>query len=98
MTSPVTATARSRRVCGNAGAPPRHYTSVVVFAFENRSWSSVGVGFGAGMPYLHNLARQCAFFTDWSETDTRQSSLTQYVGQLTGAPQPSTVDDCLPSA
>jgi len=70
---------------------------VVVFAFENRTWNDVGgVGFGA-MPYLHRLAQQCAYFSDWSETDTNQDSLTQYVGQLTGAFQSGTVNDCAPS-
>jgi hypothetical protein len=69
----------------------------VVFAFENRTWDEVGLGFGASMPYLHRLGKQCAFFRDWRETDPGQSSLSQYVGQITGAPQPGTVDDCEPS-
>ncbi|MDQ1466092.1 MAG: phosphatidylinositol-3-phosphatase [Actinomycetota bacterium] len=74
------------------------YTSVVVFAFENRTWAGVGgVGFGS-MPFLHARARQCAYFADWTETDTVQNSLTQYVGQVTGARQAGTVFDCLPSA
>lgn len=50
------------------------------------------------MPYLHALGRQCAYFSDWSETDPDQSSLTQYVGQMTGARERGTVDDCDPSA
>src|SRR5262249_40864560 len=33
----------------------------------------------------------------WTETDTHQNSLTQYVGQVTGARQPGTVNDCSPS-
>jgi hypothetical protein len=49
------------------------------------------------MPYLHNLAQRCSYFTDWTEANTDQNSLTQYVGQVTGASQPGTVDDCSPS-
>jgi hypothetical protein len=70
---------------------------VVVFAFENRTWARLGLGFGPEMPYLRGLARQCAFFTQWTEADPSQSSLTQYVGQMTGARQPGTVHDCKPS-
>jgi len=69
-----------------------------VFAFENRRWADVGgPGFGS-MPFLHALASECAYFTDWTETDTTQNSLTQYVGQVTGARQTGTVNDCAPSA
>jgi hypothetical protein len=69
-----------------------------VFAFENRTWSDVGMGFGPEMPYLHMLGRECSYFPDWTETDTGQNSLTQYVGQVTGAPQSGTVNDCSPSS
>jgi hypothetical protein len=69
----------------------------VVFAFENRTWSSVGFGFGSDMPYLHRLGQGCSYFADWTETDTAQNSLTQYVGQVTGGFQPGTVNDCSPS-
>ncbi len=88
----------SSTTCGNSGEPPEQYSSVVVFSFENRDWSQVGLGFGPGMPYLHGLGQQCAYFTDWSETDARQNSLTQYIGQVTGAVQSGTVNDCSPSA
>jgi hypothetical protein len=85
-------------VCGTAEPHQERYESVVVFSFENRTWESVGgAGFGS-MPYLRALARQCAYFADWTETDTTQNSLTQYVGQVTGARQPGTIDDCRPSA
>ncbi len=85
--------------CGGSGTPPTQYDSIVVFSFENRTWSSVGgVGFGTAMPYLHSLGRQSAFFSDWTETDTAQNSLTQYTGQVTGARQSGTVNDCTPSA
>jgi len=85
--------------CGISAPHPAAYTSVVVFAFENRTWSDVGgLGFGTGMPYLHALGQKCSYFTNWNETDTTQHSLTQYVGQVTGAPQAGTVDDCDPSA
>lgn len=91
-------TAVTGRACGNPGRVPQRYRSVVVFAFENRTWNDLGgVGFGA-MPYLHRLAQQCASFSDWNETDPNQDSLTQYVGQLTGAFQSGTVNDCAPSA
>ena len=84
--------------CGIPAPHPSRYRSVVVFAFENRTWSTVGgVGFGTGMPYLHGLAQRCASFSDWTETDTTQSSLTQYVGQVTGARRAGTVNDCQPS-
>jgi hypothetical protein len=68
-----------------------------VFSFENRTWNDVGLGFGPQMPYLHQLGQQCAFFRTWTETDRQQNSLTQYVGQITGARQPGTVNDCSPS-
>jgi hypothetical protein len=88
----------SRSVCDNPGRPPARYRSIVVFSFENRTWSSVGgQGFGADMPYLAALGSQCAWFADWTETNTGQNSLTQYVGQVTGANQPGTVNDCPPS-
>jgi hypothetical protein len=95
--APTTNAAAVPGICGNAGDPPGHYSSVVVFSFENRTWNEVGLGFGPAMPYLHELGQQCSYFTDWTETDTAQNSLTQYVGQVTGAMQPGTVDDCSPS-
>jgi hypothetical protein len=101
--APTTSTTSAARtadapVCGNAGSAPQHYRSVVVFSFENRTWNDVGLGFGPDMPYLHRLGGQCAFFRDWTETDTGQDSLTQYTGQVTGARQSGTVNDCSPSA
>lgn len=87
----------SSGVCGNGGAAPGRYQSVVVFAFENRTWSRVGLGFGPAMPYLHRLGQECSYFTNWTEADTRQNSETQYVGQMTGARQPRTLRDCQPS-
>jgi hypothetical protein len=96
---PPVSQAATRAVCGSAGNGPRRYRSVVVFSFENRTWSGVGgPGFGSDMTYLHSLGSQCAWFPDWTETDTGQNSLTQYVGQVTGANQPGTVNDCAPSA
>jgi phosphatidylinositol-3-phosphatase len=96
-TTSTTSPGTSGRACGNPGTPPARYSSVVVFSFENRTWDDVGLGFGPGMPYLHQLGLQCSYFRTWTETDTEQSSLTQYVGQITGARQPGTVDDCSPS-
>jgi hypothetical protein len=98
-TTGATATsAAARAVCGNSGRAPRRYESIVVFSFENRTWARVGLGFGPSMPYLHSLGQQCAYFTHWAETDPKQNSLTQYVGQVTGARQPGTQFDCSPSA
>ena len=84
--------------CGRAAAPPTTYRSVVVFSFENRSWDEVGEGFGDAMPYLHALGTQCSWFPQWTEIDTHQKSLSQYIGQVTGTREPATVDDCEPSA
>jgi phosphatidylinositol-3-phosphatase len=83
--------------CGTRSAPPSRYDSVVVFSFENRRWDEVGKGFGPKLPYLHTLGSQCSWFPRWVETDPTQNSLTQYVGQVTGARQPGTVNDCTPS-
>jgi len=70
----------------------------VIFSFENRTWPSVGVGFSNGnMPYLNSLASQCSYFSDWTETNTGQSSLTQYIGETSGVNNPNTVNDCNPS-
>jgi hypothetical protein len=80
------------------GVAAAHYSHVVVFSFENRTWSNVGLGFSATtMPYLHSLASQCSFFSDWTETNTSQNSLTQYIGETSGVDNPSTVNDCNPS-
>jgi hypothetical protein len=45
-------------VCGSTAAPPARYDHVVIFSFENRTWSNVGLGFST-MPYLKSLATQC---------------------------------------
>src|SRR2546430_1623740 len=91
-------TGGSSGVCGSTGAPPATYQHVVVFSFENRTWSNVGLGFSATtMPYLHSLASQCSFFSDWTETNTQQNSLTQYIGETSGVDNPNTVNDCNPS-
>lgn len=83
--------------CGVAASAPAHYDSVIVFSFENRRWRDVGLGFGSKLPYLHALGTQCTWFPTWTETARTQDSLAQYVGQVTGASQPGTVDDCSPS-
>ena len=77
-----------------AVAPPATYAHVVVVMLENRTWSQVGgPGFSA-MPYLRGLAAHCAYYGDWSETNRRQSSLTQYIGLTSGVDNPRTVNDC----
>jgi phosphatidylinositol-3-phosphatase len=84
--------------CSSTAAPPSTYDHVVIFSFENRTWSNVGLGFSATtMPYLHSLAAQCSYFSDWTETNTSQNSLTQYIGETSGVNNTSTVNDCSPS-
>jgi hypothetical protein len=80
------------------GTPvPTTYDHVVVVMLENRTWSAVGgPGFRA-MPYLAGLAAHCAYYSNWTETNTRQSSLTQYIGLTSGVDNPRTVNDCSPS-
>jgi len=85
-------------VCGSTAAPPARYPHVVVFSFENRTWDSVGLGFSASsMPYLHALAAQCSYFSDWTETNTQQESLVQYIGTTSGVNNPNTWNNCDPS-
>ncbi len=85
-------------VCGSTSAPPARYQHVVIFSFENRTWSNVGLGFSATtMPYMRSLASQCSYFSDWTETNTAQNSLTQYIGETSGVSNPNTVNDCSPS-
>ncbi|WP_426572066.1 alkaline phosphatase family protein [Aquihabitans sp. McL0605] len=90
--------------CNRTGRPPTRYQHVLVLVEENRTWSgggtpAVGLGFSARkMPFLHGLAAKCSYFRDWSETNSRQSSLTQYIGLTSGVSNPNTVNDCRPSA
>jgi hypothetical protein len=85
-------------ICGSTAAPPSTYQHIVIFSFENRTWSNVGLGFSATtMPYLHSLAAQCSYFSDWTETNTSQNSLTQYIGETSGVNNTATVNDCNPS-
>jgi hypothetical protein len=94
----ATDSASGGTVCSSTGAPPAHYDHVVIFSFENRTWSNVGLGFSpTTMPYLHSLAAQCSFFSDWTETNLKQNSLTQYIGETSGIDNPNTVNDCNPS-
>jgi phosphatidylinositol-3-phosphatase len=96
--SSTSTTAGPPILCGSGKPHPARYTSVVVFAFENRTWAAVGgAGFGS-MPFLRARARACAYFADFTEADPTQNSLTQYVGQVTGARQAGTINDCTPSA
>jgi hypothetical protein len=83
-------------ICSSTAAPPATYQHVVVFSFENRTWSNVGLGFST-MPYVHSVVSQCSYFSDWTETNTAQSSLTQYIGATSGVNNTSTVNDCSPS-
>jgi phosphatidylinositol-3-phosphatase len=73
------------------------YQHVVVVMMENRTWNQVGgVGFGA-MNYLASLAKRCAFYAKWTDTNPAQDSLTQYIGLTSGVDNPRTVNDCSPS-
>lgn len=84
--------------CGRTGPPPARYDHVVVIVEENRTWSKVGgVGFDS-LPYLASLADHCPVYRNWTETNTRQNSLTQYIGLTSGVDNPATVNDCTPSA
>lgn len=84
--------------CNNGQAAPAQYKKVVIFAFENRTWATVGgEGFGPGLPYLQALAKSCSYFSTWTEADISQASMTQYTAQITGAPQPSLINNCAPS-
>ena len=94
----TSAPVRAVTTCANRGSAPKRYDSVVVFSFENRTWDAVGQGFGPKMPYLHDLGMKCAWFPEWTEADTKQVSLSQYMGQITGAPEPKVINDCNPSA
>jgi hypothetical protein len=84
-------------VCGNSGAPPARQ-KVVVFSFENRTWSGVGGTQFQSMPYLHSLAVQCPTFSNYTEPNTSQNSATQYVGQDQGSTANTVLNDCSPSA
>jgi hypothetical protein len=98
--APETATSTGPSPCGSAAKPPATYHHIVVIMEENRTWSKVGgVGFAdPAMPYLHALAQGCTTFADWSETNSSQNSLTQYVGLTSGADNSNTVNDCTPTA
>lgn len=86
--------------CGSVAAPPSTYEHIVVIMEENRTWDGVGgVGFAdPNMPFLHDLGTNCTVFADWTETNTAQNSLTQYIGLTSGVNNPATVNDCQPSA
>lgn len=102
-TSTSAPTLALNQVCGLRAAPPPRYDHVVMVVEENRTWAGgrspgVGMGFSSTtMPYLHGLARQCSYYTDWYETNGDQNSLNQYVGLTSGVASSSTVNDCLPS-
>ncbi len=85
--------------CGSTAAPPSQYQHIVVIMEENRTWGDVGgVGFADQfMPFLHDAGTQCTVFADWTETNTSQNSLNQYIGLTSGVSNTSTVDDCSPS-
>jgi phosphatidylinositol-3-phosphatase len=55
------------------------------------------VGF-TGMPYLHEVATGCSYFSTWKESDTGQNSATQYVSQAQGDTVHTVLNDCAPSA
>lgn len=89
----------SSSVCGNPGSPKARQ-KVVVFAFENRTWSDVGGTQFQSVPYFHGLATtgKCPTFANYTEPDTGQNSATQYVGQWAGSTANTVRNDCQPSA
>ena len=71
---------------------------MVVFSFENRTWSDVGLGFSSSRcRTCASLAAQCSYFSDWTETNTQLDSLPQYIGVTSGVDNPNTVNGCDPS-
>jgi hypothetical protein len=69
---------------------------VIVISEENRTWSGVGLGFST-MPYLRSVGG--LYFPDWTETNTSENSLTQYIGVTSGRNDPDGIaNDCSPSA
>ena len=107
VSSAPTATASGpslAKPCGRTTAPPSKYDHVVIIMEENRTWTggnspAVGLDFSPGvMPFLHGLATKCASYAGWLETNPTQDSLTQYIGVTSGVDNPSTVNDCSPSA
>ena len=96
--SPATTAAPTTSPCAATTAAPGRYDHVVVFAFENRTWSTVGGPGFAGMPYLRALAADCAWFSTWSESDDTQNSGTQYVSQMQGDLNHTVRNDCTPSS
>ena len=98
-TAPTTTTTPpAQSACAATTSPPVHYDHVIVFAFENRTWSTVGGPGFAGMPYLHSLATDCASFSEWLESDDTQNSGTQYVSQMQGDLNHTVRNDCTPSS
>jgi hypothetical protein len=91
-------------VCGNP-ATGNKIDTVIVIAEENRTWSGgntpgVGLGFSTtNMPYVHQIAAQCTYFTQDTETNTSDNSAQQYVGAWTGYPASTShvSGDCTPS-
>lgn len=81
--------------CGNPGTPKLHQ-KVVVFSFENRTWSGVGGTQFQSIPYFNGLAKQCSTFSNDTEPDTSQNSATQYVGQWQGSTANTVRNDCNP--
>ena len=61
---------------------------------ENRTWSDVGTGFSK-LPYVGSLGGM--YFPDWTETNTSENSLTQYIGLTSGLNDPDSISsDCSP--
>lgn len=77
------------------GGPPGKVKHVVVVTEENRTWSDVGTGFSK-LSYVGGLGGM--YFPDWTETNTSENSLTQYIGLTSGLNDPDSIrSDCSPS-
>ena len=102
-TAPAATGASLAKPCGSKATPPKQYDHVVILMEENRTWDGgrtpgVGKGFSGGkMPFLAGLAEQCAWYSDWQETNGEQNSLNQYIGLTSGVLNDATVNDCEPS-
>lgn len=76
--------------------PTPNIKHIVVISEENRTWSGVGAGFSS-MPYLKSTGGM--YLPSWTETNTSENSLTQYIGVTSGQNNPGGIkSDCSPSA
>jgi hypothetical protein len=91
---PTTTTTTRPTTTTTTGGVPGTVKHVVVVMEENRTWSGVGAGF-SNLPYVGSLGGM--YFPDWTETNTSENSLTQYIGLTSGLNDPDSIgNDCSP--